>query len=78
VISKFTGGGDMLQAVLVWVGAVLAIGLLLVMALGPVIVEVDSWFYERKARKAAARKAQQAAKARTQTPAVTRVPHPVA
>jgi len=42
----------MLQAVLVWVGAVLAIGLLLVMALGPVIVEVDSWWYERKHGKA--------------------------
>jgi hypothetical protein len=38
----------MLQAVLVWTGAVLALGLLLVMALGPVIVEVDSWWYERR------------------------------
>jgi hypothetical protein len=38
----------MVQAILVWTGAVLAIGLLLVMALGPVIVEVDSWWYERK------------------------------
>jgi hypothetical protein len=38
----------MVQAILVWAGAVLAIGLLLVMALGPVIVEVDSWWYERK------------------------------
>jgi hypothetical protein len=52
----------MLQAFLVWTGAVLALGLLLLMALGPVIVEVDSWWYERKfnrrARKAAsARKA---------------------
>jgi hypothetical protein len=63
----------MVQAVLVWVGAVLAIGLLLVMALGPVIVEVDSWFYERKARKAAT-----AAKAEKQAPVVARVPHPVA
>ncbi len=52
----------MLQAVLVWVGAVLAVVLLLVMALGPVIVELDSWWFERrhnrKARKAAARKAE--------------------
>ena len=52
----------MLQAVLVWVGAVLAIGLLLVMALGPVIVELDSWWFERrhnkKVRKAAARKSE--------------------
>lgn len=38
----------MVQAILVWTGAVLAIGLLLVMALGPVIVEVDSWWCERK------------------------------
>jgi hypothetical protein len=38
----------MLQAILVWTGAVLAIGLLLLMALGPVIVEIDSWWYERK------------------------------
>ena len=46
----------MLQAVLVWVGAVLAIGLLLVMALGPVIVEVDSWWFERRHDKKAAKK----------------------
>jgi hypothetical protein len=57
--SKFaTEEEDMLQAILVWTGAVLALGLLLVMALGPVIVEVDSWWYERKlnrrARKAKA------------------------
>lgn len=67
----------MLQAVLVWVGAVLAIGLLLVMALGPVIVEVDSWYYGRKMRKAA-RPAKKAAVQVAATPAVTRVPHPVA
>ncbi len=52
----------MLQAVLVWVGAVLAVVLLLVMALGPVIVELDSWWFERrhnrKVRKAAARTAE--------------------
>lgn len=63
----------MLQAVLVWVGAVLAVGLLLVMALGPVIVELDSWWFEkrhnRKLRKAAARKAEARA---------ARVPQPVA
>lgn len=38
----------MVQAILVWSGAVLAIVVLLLMALGPVIVEVDSWWYERK------------------------------
>jgi hypothetical protein len=64
----------MLQAVAVWVGAVLAVGLLLVMAIGPVIVEIDSWWYERrhnrKARKAEARKAE--------ARAARRVPQPVA
>lgn len=32
----------MLIAVLVWVGIVLGLGLLLLMALGPVIVEIDA------------------------------------
>jgi hypothetical protein len=64
----------MLQAVLVWVGAVLAIGLLLVMALGPVIVELDSWFYERRRNRRAAKKA--AGQAAGQA-VVHRVAHPV-
>lgn len=34
--------------ILTWIGAVLGLGLLLLMALGPVIVEVDSWWYERR------------------------------
>ena len=38
----------MIQAILVWTGAVLGVSVLLLMALGPVIVEVDSWWYERK------------------------------
>lgn len=50
----------MLEAILVWTGAVLGISVLLLMALGPVIVEVDSWFYERKH----ARRARKAAKVR--------------
>lgn len=58
----------MLQAILVWTGAVLALGLLLLMALGPVIVEVDSWWYERKlnrrARKAATKMASAPARPR--------------
>jgi hypothetical protein len=45
----------MLQAILVWTGAVLALGLLLVMALGPVIVEVDQWRYERRHNRRSAR-----------------------
>jgi hypothetical protein len=52
----------MLQAILVWSGAVLAIGLLLLMALGPVIVEVDSWWYERKHNRRHAKAAKQAAR----------------
>jgi hypothetical protein len=61
----------MLQAVLVWAGAVLAIGLLLVMALGPVIVEIDAWFYER-------RRGNKKKSARTgEAPVSQRVAHPV-
>lgn len=41
----------MLQAVLVWSGLVLAFSVMLVMALGPAVVELDSWWYERKLRK---------------------------
>lgn len=47
----------MLEAVAIWTGAVVGITVVLVMALGPVIVEIDSWFHERRharrARKAA-------------------------
>jgi hypothetical protein len=42
----------MLQAILAWSGAVVGVSVLLLMALGPVIVEVDSWWYERKHGKA--------------------------
>lgn len=53
----------MLEAILVWSGAVLGFALLLLMALGPVIVEVDSWWYERRhARRA--RKARKVARSR--------------
>ena len=38
----------MLQAILLWSGAVVGFVILLLMALCPVIVEVDSWWYERK------------------------------
>ena len=38
----------MLEAIAVWSGAVVGIVVLLLMALGPVIVEIDSWWYERK------------------------------
>jgi hypothetical protein len=41
----------MLQAVLVWVGLVLAFGMLLLMAVGPAVVELDAWLYERKHRR---------------------------
>lgn len=46
----------MLQAILVWSGAVLAVVVLLLMALGPVIVELDSRWYERRHRREVARR----------------------
>lgn len=54
----------MLQAILVWTGAVLALGLLLLMAIGPVIVEVDSWWYERKLNRRVRKAAPKAAPVR--------------
>jgi hypothetical protein len=47
----------MLQAILVWSGAVVAIVVLLLMALGPVIVEVDSWWYARRHERRRAKRA---------------------
>lgn len=38
----------MVALLLTWTGLVLGVSLLLVMALGPLIVQVDSYFYERK------------------------------
>ncbi|MET0133870.1 MAG: hypothetical protein ABW215_09785 [Kibdelosporangium sp.] len=38
----------MLMLVLTWTGMVLGVTLLLLMALGPVIVELDSWLSQRK------------------------------
>lgn len=60
----------MVQAILVWTGAVLALGLMLVMALGPVIVEVDSWWHERRRARRARRSRRPAAEA----PRTTAVP----
>lgn len=56
----------MLQAILVWSGAVLAIAVLLLMAVGPVIVELDSWWYARRHKR---RQRKAAAVARMQPPA---------
>jgi hypothetical protein len=50
----------MVQAILVWSGAVVGVSVLLLMALGPVIVEIDSWWYERKHGKAPAKNEQPA------------------
>jgi hypothetical protein len=77
VTSKFTGGGNMLQAVLVWAGAVLAIGLLLVMALGPVIVEIDSWWFERRHDRRRVKAAAKVTTRRSEAPVAHRVAHPV-
>ncbi|GGS18109.1 MULTISPECIES: hypothetical protein [Actinokineospora] len=41
----------MVTAVLVWIGVVLGLALLLTMALGPAIVQIDSKLYERKRRR---------------------------
>lgn len=67
----------MLQAVLVWAGAVLAIGLLLVMALGPVIVEIDSWWFERRHNRRRAKAAKKVATRKSEVPVAHRVAHPV-
>ena len=63
----------MLQAILVWIGAVLAIVVLLLMAIGPVIVEVDSWWYARRHRRRARK-----ASPRAVAPEPARRPQPVA
>ncbi|MFC0115885.1 hypothetical protein [Kibdelosporangium aridum] len=54
----------MVTLVLTWIGAVLGITIVLVMALGPVIVELDGWLAQRRrerARKVATETKQQAA-----------------
>ncbi|MFC7618521.1 hypothetical protein ACFQV2_39480 [Actinokineospora soli] len=43
----------MITAVLVWIGVVLALALLLTMALGPLIVQIDSKLYDRRERRRA-------------------------
>jgi hypothetical protein len=45
----------MLLPALTWVGIVLATGILLLMALGPVIVELDGWLARRKLARRARR-----------------------
>jgi hypothetical protein len=42
----------MLMLVLTWVGIAIGTTLLLLMALGPVIVEMDGWFSHRRRAKA--------------------------
>ncbi|MCT2586669.1 hypothetical protein [Actinophytocola gossypii] len=60
----------MVQAVLLWAGVVVGLGLMLVMALGPVIVEADARRYERRhdQRRVARR---EAAKAAVEDPAAS-------
>lgn len=58
----------MIQAILVWSGAVLGLAVLLLMALGPVIVEVDSWWYEQKHNRRVRKAKKAAAKAATAAP----------
>ncbi|RSM64003.1 hypothetical protein DMH04_52050 [Kibdelosporangium aridum] len=42
----------MVTLVLTWIGAVLGITIVLVMALGPVIVELDGWLAQRRRERA--------------------------
>jgi hypothetical protein len=60
----------MVQAVLVWSGIVVAFVVLLLMALGPVIVEIDSWWYERRHNRRHNRRRRRARKR-----AAARAPH---
>jgi hypothetical protein len=53
----------MVQAVLLWAGVVVGLGLMLVMALGPVIVEVDARRYERRHDRRRAARAEETAAA---------------
>jgi hypothetical protein len=48
--NRFETGGEieMLMLVLTWIGIALGTTLLLLMALGPVIVEMDGWFAHRR------------------------------
>jgi hypothetical protein len=62
----------MVQAILVWSGAVVGVSVLLLMALGPVIVEIDSWWYERKHGKAPAK---DTASAKNEQPATPQLLH---
>ncbi|MFL6124611.1 hypothetical protein [Actinophytocola sp.] len=58
----------MLEAIAVWSGAVVGIVVVLLMALGPVIVEVDSWWYERRMN----RRARKAENMETKAPSPAR------
>jgi hypothetical protein len=58
----------MVQAVLVWSGIVVAFVVLLLMALGPVIVEIDSWWYERRHNRLRRARQRAAARARHSAP----------
>ena len=60
----------MLMLVLTWIGIALGTTLLLLMALGPVIVEMDSWFSHR-------RRDRRHAKATAPAPATKVAPRPV-
>jgi hypothetical protein len=63
----------MLMLVLTWIGIALGTTLLLLMALGPAIVEMDGWFAQRRRDRARDRTAaRQAAKSTVNRPVVSR------
>jgi hypothetical protein len=66
----------MLTLVLTWIGIALATTMLLLMALGPVIVELDDWFATRGRRRARTQ-AKAAARQTTRPTVVTRTATPV-
>lgn len=62
----------MLLSVLTWIGVALGATVLLLMALGPSIIELDGWFAERKRDRKQAKvvAARQKAATRDATPAI--------
>jgi hypothetical protein len=65
-----SGEIEMLMLVLTWIGMVLGVTLLMLMALGPVIVELDGWLARRKQDGRRAKAATTTATTREATPQI--------
>jgi hypothetical protein len=67
----------MLTLLLTWIGIAVGVTVLLLMALGPAIIELDGWLAERKRNRRAVKvvtaREKAAAKSRDTTPSI--VPH---